>query len=626
MIIDVKSEVKGLPIYIINSDNVKININSNQLFQRIASDDIREIIQDKKYLEMIKSDALNIGGVDFKFSDKIWDFTSLCPKYDKGIKKFKLNFHDLDNKTTDYYRTLLRLYALNSMLEFSLHRPFIYSDCKIILRFFIWLCENSIYSIEELTLFDLSIYFEKFSSNISYRTLLSYKTSIKKCIIFYCNITRSSPDKEIIRYLDQRDRVKLNNQQEANKHKLLPYKFMNELVQLIIEKFDSEYDSKKKRMLGLIYLGIQTGIRPQELLIIPVNCLKYKTIGILQSASLNYLSTKGIYGNGTYAGQTFANQKMIEIIEAMKLVTPNDFEYFGEDITASIFRSFFRNLVFENRSRLGNVTDEPDSQFDGKPEQIYENGRIRYVNIPVMKQFRVYAASELGRAGYNQLTIARLMNQKDSKMIGYYGRAAAPIQDDPIYTNKVLKEILEDDLNLIGPLGNSYTERIKSYLNHEKPKAVYIDEAIKNAAKNLPIKQLLGGFCISPSPNHPCEMDNESNADKLLCAYGLCQGQHHLYYHAAYHYELFKDSVKIIMHNRKEGYLRQAEKELYKTQAIIKRFLLPELDETKRVVAILGEEEVLKKHEELSEIIRKEEEIRKDIEIWLKMTFTEIPK
>ena len=81
MIIDVKSEVKGLPIYIINSDNVKININSNQLFQRIASDDIREIIQDKKYLEMIKSDVLNIGGVDFKFSDKIWDFTSLCPKY-----------------------------------------------------------------------------------------------------------------------------------------------------------------------------------------------------------------------------------------------------------------------------------------------------------------------------------------------------------------------------------------------------------------------------------------------------------------------------------------------------------------------------------------------------------------
>lgn len=62
------------------------------------------------------------------------------------------------------------------------------------------------------------------------------------------------------------------------------------------------------------------------------------------------------------------------------------------------------------------------------PSKTIIDGEEKYINIPKIKQFRVYFESKLKRRGFNDFARANLLGHDDKKMLDYYGRDVATIK------------------------------------------------------------------------------------------------------------------------------------------------------------------------------------------------------
>lgn len=264
--------------------------------------------------------------------------------------------------------------------------------------------------------------------------------------------------------------------------------------------------------------------------------------------------------------------------------------------------------------------------FNGTPLIKKIDEGTLFINIPKIKQFRVYLASELNRRGYNEFAIASLLSHKDEKMLGYYARPIAKSEEDKIYRDMFLRDVIEDDLKIIGPKGDEYTARIKAYL--EKNKKIDVRSNLREIGNDIdglmPMKVIPVGFCICPAPKMSCEATNKDNADSIYCAYGLCSNQSHLYYDMPFHMDQFHNCIDSVQYNIENQYEQEAEKELYKAQFICKTLLLPELNELKELIERKGSDYIIQKHPEMETIINDMSNIEKEILKWEKITIEKV--
>ena len=73
------------------------------------------------YLDLIDNDDINILGVDLKFSDDTWDFSSL-KKAGKEISIFTFNFESKNVKLSTYSKNVMKLYVMYLITEHGLYR------------------------------------------------------------------------------------------------------------------------------------------------------------------------------------------------------------------------------------------------------------------------------------------------------------------------------------------------------------------------------------------------------------------------------------------------------------------------------------------------------------------------
>ena len=108
-----------------------------------------------------------------------------------------------------------------------------------------------------------------------------------------------------------------------------------------------------------------------------------------------------------------------------------------------------------------------------------------------------------------------------------------------------------------------------------------------------------------------------------MCAHSICPNLFHFYYMLDVTYVDFQTMQENFFLMREEGVKRAAEKELGKIKDLIKRRLLPELDELEKELEKKGYDAVVSKHPELIEIIEKADDIRKEAEEWTLKNSTE---
>lgn len=618
--------------------NKGLNINEYGLIDIILQTENRSEIQE--YLSKnIGTNEIEISGVKFKFTDIVWDFTSQIPVEKKNIKaQHRAYVYDFKNtlEWSDYYQTIFRLFLLNHLLQFGLHRTFIKNDFQGVLSFIKYLEKKEIQTIDDISLKDIVSYFGTFK--VKEHTLSGYKTTIKKLFDFYFRITDSQVDENIITWLNTVDVTKKRIEAENGKHPLLPQSFMSNLIQILKEeiyKEDTTLTEDYKISCGLLYLITQTGIRPYELVNIPFDCLENKSKYGIEMYSFKYYTTKDIYGSGSTEVETFATKEMVKVINQIQKITIGSHTLCG-NITYEVIKKTLENICVNYSNRLGNITTTPDARYSAKAVKMSDG---TYINIPNMKQFRVYVNSELKRRGMSTFQIANIFGHHDEKMLDYYERTIEDKENDE-YTNMIISDVLDDETNVLGPKGNEYTEVIldsknktmmELYANDfydtnkeslktdlsDEIKVKVVENVVKYMSTHYPIRQLSVGCCIRPHVLATCE--NSRGADEYMCAYGLCANQCHFYFDSDTYYNKFKEWKEIVFYNINEGHTIYAEKELFKLQKMLNNKLVPELLELKRMLENKGSENIIAKHANLETIIKNLDSIEGEVNEWKNM-------
>lgn len=620
-LISINNHTEGAPIYIGQDEEHALNINDEGLFDKINNaTEVRTVIQDARCLTAITNDQLEISGVKIRFSDDIWDF--LPAKDDVHYVK-SLYKYDFRKVKKNYYKTLLKLFVYSMICEYGIERIVNHACFLQACHLFDYLEQQNIPSLYACPENTIKQWIECKRITVQARSYVQYKTAIKNLMIFYYNVTCTPVDSDLLDYLndlpDQRAEL------EANKLTLLPYEFMHSLCNLLFELFKNEEDPFNKRVIGLLCIATQSGLRPNELLNLETDCIEYETVDGMPVTKLRYRATKQRRGKGAMLVRTVANQKVVETVSEMLKACNSEDRVFSGGMNERTLNTALRSIIRNNAEGLHCVTDTPDPYFNGKPEEINVDGITQYINFPQIKQFRVYLASEYSRRGYDAYTIAKMLGHTDPKMLNYYERPATNhIQEDPVYTDTVLHDIVGNDLKILGPKGDIYQTRIRKFVEKDKFNVQPIDTAVNEIAAEMPIRQIPGGLCITPSINHPCELDNGKNADKLLCAYGLCKNQCHLYFHCAYHYNQFLTAIAVIRHNKEAGFKQQTEKEFNKLQTVLKTLLIPELQQLQVQIEKQGSAAVAQQHPEVKNIISDYDNVWKEVNLWANGTLKKL--
>lgn len=130
----------------------------------------------------------------------------------------------------------------------------------------------------------------------------------------------------------------------------------------------------------------------------------------------------------------------------------------------------------------------------------------------------------------------------------------------------------------------------------------------------MPIRAKEGGFCIKSNPRRQCRHD--ANTDEFLCAYGCCPNHCHFYFAASITYQKCLNIKKCVDYNLEQEYINQAQKELYKLEAIITQELLPEMIELENEINKKTGDKVKELHPDLTYLVDNLEKVKEEINVW----------
>ena len=238
--------------------------------------------------------------------------------------------------------------------------------------------------------------------------------------------------------------------------------------------------------------------------------------------------------------------------------------------------------------------------------------------IPDARQYRVHYCTTLYHKNVNLLYIQKYMGHVSDSMIGYYARPKNTYQEDVEYTGKVITEMVDEDLTPLGGrlIGTELKEAIQKFVADSKIDVrTNVQEVIDELGEKLIIRGKRGGVCIKTT-FESCKDDIRT--DKLMCAHSLCPNLFHFYYMLDVTHVDFQTMQNAYFAMKNQGIKNATEKELGKIKDLIKRRLLPELDELEKELEKKGYDVIVLKHPELVGIIEKRYEIRKEAEEWSK--------
>lgn len=249
---------------------------------------------------------------------------------------------------------------------------------------------------------------------------------------------------------------------------------------------------------------------------------------------------------------------------------------------------------------------------------VYVAGEQKYETVwaPKSGQFRVFLCTSLYEQNVSSQYIMQHMGHLSEFMEGYYNRPKDHGQENADYAAQTLKQIIgEEDLRPLGSMGDRIKEGLEGIIDEVDPRVERdFAEIIKSCEGKVAIRAKLAGVCIKSS-RIPCFRDVQT--DKAMCAFGICPNLFHFYYYIDISWRDFCTVRDAYEHNVAIGRRQAAKKELNKLEDLVRRRLIPELDELEVELGRRSVAYILEKHPQLSEIIPIRQEIRKEAELWL---------
>lgn len=615
-------------------------------------------VYDVQQLLLNKDRQFVVDGCSVEFDDDIWDFTALIePGKNPSIYKYYFNTYRRDV----YIYTELQVLIMKLYIVFLIHAKGIGNgsitpNLNFVKTLFVYINKHNMISIERMTVDDYKEFIAS-GNHSTYSHKIKTRRKLRDFIRFYDMITGYKLyNNDFENWFKLIDTAKIKADEEHGKSKLLSSDFVVKYSDLLYQHANNDTVPKYERGLaGLLYIMINTGRRTSEICTLPCNgglvTKKYRDHEAgymlyqdIKSARLR--GGKGITKKVQVIDKTIDMWRMLrdlfdperDMLSCNFLVPNvrlphNTCKSLRSDISANTLEKYNQKFCIMWAQEL-NLINSPDAEsFNGRrvytdidsikgyfshDARCIRDLGLKYgdvLSMPMPIQFRVYYANHFQSKVKSMRFLSMNLGHQSGQMIGYYVRPKKDIQEDSTYSRELLREVIYDNLNLIGPKGKDIRQRIDNYIATKEPNVMLDLEAVVDYFYGeLPIRAKAGGFCIKSNPNRTCDFD--SATDEFYCAFDACPNQCSLYFDLPSTYKDCNDLLNIIDYNYENDWKVYAQKESYKLQYIIINRFEPQLKEFERILFEKGRDYVLTKHPLLEDYLDKIDHMKLEVCIW----------
>lgn len=581
------------------------------------------------YIKAFESvvDKLPVAGQKVSFASDIWDF---IPYFD-GVNhpNYKLIFEDAPREIKDYCKFFV-LHGIMGRKKISTVNVR-YSNAKYVLNNIIKTTPHkSIYVITTEDIID-----DILSRDITSGGKHAYFESIYQFYYFLINNYKLDLPVDIEEIKRRGIENKKVSKAEDNKLPNIPEEYFDAILSMFIRVMRDETSEYNERVTACICVMLtQLGLRIGDLLALRTNQLHEKKLAKTGKSThyIHYKSKKPSKPNDKLLEfDIFSNELCTEAFKTLQKIRKRnpksrdtDFLFILDERSNYCGVLPIDNRTFNNlymKLMLDNLREIAIKQWEGISPSLIKSWPLqkqgyKYAYIPDTRQYRVHLCTSLYEQGVKLPYIQRYMGHLSEYMLGYYVRPKNTYQENIVYSEKVIKEIVTEDLT---PLGGSFGHDIKKSINDFIEKNQFnvqtdISSIVDAFGDKIIIRGKTGGVCIKTSLM-PCSKDARTN--EMHCAYNVCPNLFHFYYMADVTYMDFKTLQDTYSANLKSGKQVAAEKELIKIKDICKRRLLPELEELDNELVRKGQDKIIERYPSLIDIIINKDTIKQEVQLWM---------
>lgn len=575
--------------------------------------------------------VLPINGVNILFKEDKWDFRP-CFRY-RRMSGMVFSFGNLPQ----IYKTSLKYFVLMSLLNSDSKITTVFRRFSDIKKFVSLMDSKGIHYPHQITTKDIRSFLAEYIENHSPKT-----SSMMHIALFqyakYLTINFSYDYKIDLKIFDSYNwlKNKVKKCEEANKTPNIPDEYFNLLLSTLIRVMEDKKASYLYRSIACVYLIMsQTGLRISEILALKDDSLqKISVEGIDEAYFLVVREFKPASKNQEYIFfKTYANELTVKAFKTLcnissKRMKQKDTSFIyipkSKDLPASAEYARITFHRFLNKyADFAKVNENESSSYEGIETVKFFLNSKEYTKIqaPTSKQFRVHVCTELYYTHHvSLLFIQKFMGHLSDEMQGYYVRSKNNYSLEAEASSKLLKDIISKKVTLLGGKGSEISSQIDRFISEGKFNIKKdMNEILKFLENKIAIRVKRTGFCIKATQYRECSRDAKTN--EIYCAYDICPNLCHVYYMAAESYEDFKLLQDTFEVNKKNGFELQASRELQKIKAVCRLRLVPEMEDMKKKIHLLGLSTVIKNYPKLEPIINNYDSIMDEIDLWKKKTY-----
>ena len=564
----------------------------------------------------VSLDFSKVADEDIKLKVKLWAYSLINPYKKSGAIKQKT----IRNKLA----SLIKLYAFMEAdgHGFSFASPNV-NDAKDLREYL-----KGIYK-----------YRNQFTVCMSYISFLEFVEEVWKI----------PQDRDSMDVLRDFDRKKLKAEIKASITDAIPYDYFLRLYDFCKKcMFDETLDLSYRITGATIVLFSQTGLRRNELLGLEAQPVKKSTE---TDASGKVIEKKYIYANITKSVRgkdTKVLRKNIPLTEdgeaafnmLMELCEEKREELEWDKLIAYPTRrskSINRNISYETAvirflarfsRELDNINTQYKyptlarrkvSQFKG---EVFEDIRKEYgddavIVFPTSTHFRKTFGTTLSMNGVPVEVIADLLHHYSARLTEAFYIRPFYNQKDFAKSKETYASIIKHDATVLGKTAPEFKKRLEECMEEENLASICQsdEEVIEYMSNNHPLHAKEVGFCLL-SDIHPCTV--RTDEERLLCAFNTCPNIGFLFYDLAEHYKQMESHRKAMELNRQQGFELAAQKEANCMKYLVKSFLMPEIEETKREIQKHGKEQIIEWYPAMKSILDAFEDIEAEVTAFAK--------
>lgn len=559
------------------------------------------------------------------YSDDIWDFNTYFKN--QNNKSLKFIFSNYPEEIRDYAKFFV-LHCIMGKKKISTTNVRILAASGIISDIIANTTHKSIYLI---TTEDIKT--EIARRNVSPSTAHNHYESIYQFYFFLINNYKLDLPVDIgeIKQLGIAEKNRAKAAIDETKLPNIPEDYFSKILNAAIKVMRDKSETYNSRATAcLIIMLTQLGLRIGDLLALTTDRLFEKKLARSGNTThfIHYKAQKPSKPHSPMLEfDIFSNSLCTEAYSTLKNLRKNckfstePFLYVLDHcqnsndtypIAATRFNQEFKKFIFNQ------LYDDAIKDWEGVKKSVYYFAAKKSIklSVPDTRQFRVHLCTALYEKGIPLVYIQRYMGHLSEYMLGYYVRPKDTYQENIAYSEKVIKEIVGDDTTPLGIMGNDIKTNIQKFIADNNFN-VYTDiDAIMQAmGDKVIIRGKTGGVCIKTSLM-PCSKDARTN--EMMCAYNLCPNLFHFYYMADVTYINFQTLQETYDTNLKNGQIKAAQKEKNKIKDLLKRRLIPELDELDKELSRKGSQQIIDNYPGLRDVIENEIGIRREIAEWMK--------